>query len=63
MAVKKGLRRLTWLRSSYSSKTEIKTISLINKNVIIASTKEKKKFKWRLSQKKLIFRPIYFQNF
>ena len=49
MVVKKGLRRLTSLQSSHSSGTEIKPIFLLNKNVIIASTKEKKtkkKFQW-----------------
>ena len=48
IAVKKGLRRLTWLQSSHSFETEIKPIFLINKNVIRAGTKEKKKQKTNL---------------
>ena len=45
-----------------SSETEIETIFFMNKNVTISGTKEKKtkqKFKWRLSEKKLIFRPFF----
>ena len=59
---KRGLRRLTWLQSSHSSKTEIKPIFLINKNVIIAGTKQtqtRRKFLMATVWKKLIFHPIF----
>ena len=68
MAVKKGLRRLTWLQSSHLSETEIKPIFLINKNVIVAGTKEKKNKRTKILngdglRKKLVFRPNFFKIF
>ena len=58
MAVKKGLRRLTWFQSFHSFETEIKSIFLINKNAIIGGTKKKIN---GACGKNLIFRS-FFQN-